>query len=338
LPPGRSAWQTLAPLIDLVTPMAVRVAATLRLADLMDDRTVGVAELAEQSDSDPDALARLLRHLVAHGMFVEPSPGEFGLNDIAVLLLSTHPAGMREALDLEGFGGRMDVAFTGLLHTVRTGQPAWQTVFGDPFWQYLDANPTIAESFDAMMAASPEFLADAAGGYDWAKQSHVVDVGGGTGALLAEILQTGPHLRGTLVDLPETITRAREVMSARGIAERCEFVGQSFFDALPAGGDTYVLGRVVHDWDDEQATVILRRCAEAAGAHGRVVIIETHGGAGDDPAAFAEMSLRMLVIAGGRERSVSDYRNLAAAAGLRVENVHSTPLGHVIFDCVQGRG
>ncbi len=318
--------------------MAVRVAATLRLADLMGDRAVGVDELAEESNTDPGALERLLRHLVAHGLFAEPTPGEFSVNETAALLLSTDPAGMREALDLEGFGGRMDVAFTGLLHTVRTGQPAWETVFGAPFWQYLDDNPRISESFDAMMAASPEFLADAAGGYDWAELSHVVDVGGGTGALLAEILQTGPELRGTLVDLPETIGRARELMASRGLADRCEFAGQSFFDPLPTGGDAYVLGRVVHDWDDEQAVAILRRCAEAAAERGRVVVIETHGGAGDNPAAFAEMSLRMLVIAGGRERTVDSYRALAAAAGLQVENVSSTPLGHVIFDCVRVSG
>lgn len=318
--------------------MAVRVAATLRLADLMGDRAVAVDDLADQSKTDPAALERLLRHLVTHGMFAEPSPGEFGVNETAALLLSSHPAGMRDALDLEGFGGRMDVAFTGLLHTVRTGQPAWETVFGAPFWQYLDDNPAIAESFDAMMAASPEFLADAAGGYDWAELSHVVDVGGGTGALMAAILQSGPDLSGTLVDLPETIGRARELMGERGLTDRCEFSGQSFFDPLPTGGDAYVLGRVIHDWDDAEATAILRRCAEAAGERGRVVIIETHGGAGDDPAAFAEMSLRMLVIAGGRERTVDHYRALAATAGLQVENVHSTPLGHVVFDCAWGIG
>jgi hypothetical protein len=189
-----------------------------------------------------------------------------------------------------------------------------------------------------MMAASPEFLADAVGGYGWAELTHVVDVGGGTGALLAEILQNNSNLRGTLVDLPETIGRGRELMAGRSLADRCEFAGQSFFDPLPTGGDAYVLGRVIHDWDDEEATAILRRCAEAAGEQGRVVIIETHGGAGDNPAAFAEMSLRRLVIAGGRERTVDDYRTLVASAGLQVEHVHSTPLGHVIFDCVRGSG
>jgi SAM-dependent methyltransferase len=184
------------------------------------------------------------------------------------------------------------------------------------------------------MAAGPEYVADAAAGYDWTNATHVVDVGGGTGALLAEVLRGNPGLRATLVDLPDTVRRGGAYLAERGLAGRCELAGQSFFDPLPTGGDVYVLSHVVHDWPDDEAVAVLRRCAEAAGESGRVVVIEGPGTPDNDPAAFAEMNLRMLVLAGGRERDLDDYRALAGASGLRVTDIRMTPLGQVAVECV----
>ncbi|TXS35674.1 methyltransferase [Streptomyces sp. OR43] len=328
------AWRTIGPLMDLVTPMALRVAATLRLADLIAEGTTHTAELARRSATDPDALGRMLRHLVCHGVFTEPEPGRFGLNETAELLRSGHPAALRPGLDLDGFGGTMDLAFTGLLHTVRTGEPAWETVFGAPFWPHLAAHPERGASFDATMSAGPALVRDAAEGYDWSEARHVTDVGGGRGALLAEVLRNHPGLRATLVDLPETVERGREFLAARGLGDRCEAVGQSFFAPLPTGSDVYVLHKVVHDWDDERARALLRGCAAAAGDRGRVVVTEADGTSGEDSAEFAEMDLRMLVLAGGRERSPGGYAALVSAAGLRVAGEHTRPLGHVVLDCV----
>lgn len=329
-----TAWQVLAPLADLVTPMAVRVAATLGLADLMAQRPLSPDEMARRSGTDPDALDRLLRHLVNHGVFTEPTPGVFALNDLATLLCSDHPSGMRVQLDLDGFGGQMDLAFTGLLHTVRTGRPAWEEVFGAPFWDYLAADPVMGASFDATMTAGAEYVADDAQGYDWSTVAHVVDVGGGTGALLVAILQAHPGVHATLVDLPDTVERAREQLTKRGLSDRCTFVGQDFFDALPGGGDVYVLNSVLHDWAEQEATSILRRCAEAAADTGRIVIIEETGAGEDRGSEFAEMDLRMLVLCGGRERSIDGYTAIASAAGLEVARTHTTPLGQAVIECV----
>lgn len=332
--PQTPAWQQLAPVTDLVTPMAVRAAATLRVADVMVDGPVPVERLAREAGSDPDALGRLLTHLVCHGVFTEPGPGVFGLNDLATLLRSDHPGGMQVSLDLEGFGGQMDLVFTGILHTLRTGQPAWETVFGAPFWPHLAANPAMNASFDAAMSAGAEYVADDVSSYDWSGAQHVVDVGAGNGALLSAVLAAHPQLRATLIDLPDTVERGREQFAARGVAGRCEFVGQSFFDALPTGGDVYLLNSVLHDWGDEEAGAILSRCAEAAGDDGRVVIIEGIGSEENDRAGFAEMNLRMLVLCGGRERSLEDYTSLAAAAGLAVTDTHATRLGQIVIQCV----
>jgi hypothetical protein len=172
-----------------------------------------------------------------------------------------------------------------------------------------------------------------ADGYDWTTVQHVADIGGGTGTLIAEVLRRNPRLRGTLADLPETAARARQYLAGHGLDGRCEIVGQSFFDPLPAGADAYLLSRVIHDWDDAAASAILRRCAEAAGRTGRVLVIESHGTPGSDPAAFAEMNLRMLVLAGGRERTIDDYSALAAGAGLQVTAVHDITERYVIIEC-----
>jgi O-methyltransferase domain len=328
-----SAWQVLGPLMDLVTPMALRVAATLRLADFMPDDGNGegalIGDLAERAGADPEALVRMLRHLVAHGVFTEPRPGRFAANQTAAMLRTGQPGLMW--LDLDGFGGRMDLAFTGLAHTVRTGEAAWEQVFGLPFWDYLDANPAISASFDATMAVDGGNIA-VAERYDWAPVRHVADIGGGTGTLIAEVLQRNPRLRGTVADLPETAARAREYLARLGLDGRCEVVGQSFFDPLPGGADAYVLNRVIHDWDDASATAILRRCAEAAGSTGRVLVVESHG-TPRDAAGFAEMNLRMLVLAGGRERTLEEYSALAADAGLRVTAVHNISERDLIIEC-----
>ncbi|WP_163505409.1 methyltransferase [Fodinicola acaciae] len=325
-----SAWDRLAPVMDLVTPMAVRVAATLRLADLLADGPRHVDELAGESGTDADALGRLLRHLVCHGVFAEPATGRFASNDLADLLRSDHPERMRDALDLDGFNGRMDLAFTGLLHTVRTGQPAWETVFGAPIWDYLAANPELSATFDAMMAGSSR--AKAVAEYDWSGVRHLADVGGGSGALLAEVLRANPGIRGTLVDLPDTVDRGRQLLTERGLADRCDFVGQSFFEPLPAGADVYVLAGVLHDWADEEAVAILRRCVDAAGPDGRVLIVESRS----TQAMDAEMDLRMLVFAGGRERDADGFGALAKAVGLRVSHVRTIAPGYLFVDCVPG--
>jgi hypothetical protein len=338
-----AAWQVLGPLMDLVTPMALRVAATLRLADFMPDDGTGegssggsgegatLGDLAERAGADPEALARMLRHLVQHGVFTEPRPGQFAANQAAAMLRTGQPGAVW--LNLDGFGGQMDLAFTGLAHTVRTGEPAWEQVFGQPFWAYLDTHPAISASFDATMAVDAG-SAPVADGYDWTTVRHVADIGGGTGTLIAEVLRRNPQLRGTLADLPETAARARHYLAGLGLDGRCEVVGQSFFDPLPPGPDVYLLNRVIHDWDDDAATAILSRCAEAAGRTGRVLVVESHGSTDGDSAAFAEMNLRMLVLAGGRERTIDDYSALAVRAGLRVTAVHDLTERHVIIECV----
>ena len=174
----------------------------------------------------------------------------------------------RLGLDLDGIGGRFAPAWGTLLAYVRTGKPAYREIFGLPFWEDLDAHPDIAASFDALIgpvghgAPTPEF--PITGG--WKSVRTVVDVGGGTGALLAEILRARPEVRGTLVDLPRTVARSGEIFQAAGVADRVTAIGQSFFAPLPAGADLYLLKKVLNNWPDREALAILRlSCSTSRG-------------------------------------------------------------------------
>ncbi len=304
---------------DLATPMAVRVAATLRIADHITWGRRTAPELAAAAGADADALDRVLRHLVTAGVLGRDESDRYVLTARGQALRDDHPAGMRALLDLDSAIGRADLSFVQLLHTVRTGEPAFPAQFGRSFWDDLAADPTRSASFDAQMAADVTAWApDIVSAYDWGSLGHVVDVGGGNGALLAALLREHPDL-GTVLDLPGAAEAARKALTAAGLADRSDAMAGSFFDPLPPGAGGYLLCAVLHDWDDEPARAILRRCAEAAGTHGRVFVVEKLV---TDTDNRTEMDLRVLAYFGGRERGIAELTALAAAAGLRVAAVH----------------
>ena len=315
-------------LSDLCTPWCVHVVATLRIADHIEAGHTAIGPLASASGADRDSLYRVMRHLVSKGLFTEPAPGQFALNDLARGLLGESG---RVGFDLDAIGGRMAHAWGTLLSAVRTGKPAYHEVFGRGFWEDLDAHPVVAASFDALMGVAghgtPDWqvLVDPAG---WESVRTVVDVGGGTGSLLAEILRARPNVRGTLVDVPRVVARSGEIFEAAGVADRATAVAQSFFDPLPPGADLYILKNVLGDWPDREATAILRRCAEAARPSGRVVAF-TGAGPGDE----ASPELLMMVLVGGRGRTLDEFREMAADAGLNVTAVGRQPSGRHIAEC-----
>lgn len=305
-------------LADLVTPMALRVAATLRLADHIAGGASTIPSLAERISCDPDALGRLVRHLVAADVFTDSGDGTCGLGPLGRLLLSDDPARGRDWLDIGGAVGRADLALFRLLDTVTTGRAAYPLVYGQGFWADLAADEALSASFDALMGAHVHTgIAELAGACDWGSAAHVVDVGGGNGTLLSAILAGQPDLRGTLVDLPGPAMAARASLAEHGLADRCDVVAGSFFDPLPAGGDVYVLCGVLHDWNDDDAVTILRGCATAAGRDGRVVVIEGFLDEGSAPPRTG-MDIRMLAYMSGRERTLRQFEALAATAGLSV--------------------
>ena len=314
-------------LCDLCTPWCLHAVATLGIVPLMAAGTIETGALARAAGCDPEVLSRVLGHLAGKGVFEQTAPGQFALNDAARGLLDS---ALLLGLDLNGIGGRMAYSWSTLPAYLRTGKPAYHEVFGRPFWEDLDAHPQIAASFDALIgpaghgAFNPDF--EIAGG--WEPVRTVVDVGGGTGAMLAAMLRAHPHLRGTLVDLPRTVERAAETFQAAGVADRVTPAAQSFFDPLPAGADLYLLRGVLNNWDDPEAAALLKRCSEAARPNGRVVVLKSVGPDGATPT----LSISMLLV-GGKDRTVSEFRELARVSGLEIVAAGRQPSGYFVVEC-----
>jgi hypothetical protein len=312
-------------LLDLATPWCLRVAATLRIPGLIAAGHQDIADLAVAARCDRDALHTVLGHLVAKGVFREPAPGRFESNRAAEQLDDRF-------LDLEGIGGRMAHTWGTLLDYVRTGQPAYQKVFGRPFWEDLAAHPNIAADFDALMGPAghgmPDFDIELTGGWDAIRT--MVDVGGGTGAMLASLLHRHPPVNGILVDLPGTVARAGELLASAsaGVRSRVTLHGQSFFDPLPAGADLYLLKNVLNDWPDQETVAILSNCARAAKATARIAVL---GGVAPDDAPRS-LGIDMLV-AGGKTNTIAQFTELAQRAGLDIAASRTQASGRYVVEC-----
>ena len=297
-------------MVDLQTPWCVYVVATLKIADHIAAGINDIDRLAAAAKCDTEALHAVLGYLITKGLFEEPEPGRFTLNDGARQLLDPS-----QFLDLNGIGGRMAYAWSTLPTYVRTGKPGYHEVFGMPFWEDLAAHPDVAASFDAMIGrdghGTPSGRFAITGGWDDVRT--VIDVGGGTGSLLAEVLRLHPQLHGTLVDLPGTVARAAEIFQAAGVADRVSAVGQSFFDPLPADADLYTIKGVLNDWPAVDQVRILRRCAEAAGPDGRIAILL--GASPEGPQH--RLTVEMMLLA-GEHASLDEFREYTRQAGLDI--------------------
>jgi 2,7-dihydroxy-5-methyl-1-naphthoate 7-O-methyltransferase len=314
-------------LSDLCTPWCVHAAATLRIANHIDAGIDEIDKLAAAAQCDSAALHSMLGHLVNKGVFEEPQPGRFALNECARGLLDS---ALHLGLNLEGIGGRMAWAWGSFLAYVRRGVPAYDEIFGRPFWEDLEAHPKIAAEFDALIGPAghgtpnPDFqITDG-----WEAVRTIVDVGGGTGAMLAEMLHARPQVHGTLVDLPRTAARATETFARAGVMDRVTIVGQSFFDPLPPGADLYLLRGILNDWPDREAIVILNRCAKAAYPAGRVVVLKSVGADG----ASKRLSIEMVLL-GGKHRSATEFREIAHQSGLAVIAAGQQPSGYFVVEC-----
>ena len=312
-------------MLDLATPWCLRVAATLRIPEHIAAGHAGLADLATAAGCDADALHAVLGHLVSQGVFIEESPGRFACNQAAEQLASV------PFLDLAGIGGRMAHTWGTLLDYVRTGQPAYQQVFGRPFWEDLAVHPAIGAEFDALMGPAghgvPDYDVELSDGWDAVRT--VVDVGGGTGAMLASLLRRHPQARGILVDLPGTVARAGPLLESLGVAGRVTVEGQSFFDPLPSGADLYLLKSVLNDWPDEPTVAILRRCAEAARTSQATIAVLGGVTADETPRS---LGIDMLV-AGGKTSTLSQFTELACQAGLDVIAARTQSSGRYVVEC-----
>jgi hypothetical protein len=211
-------------------------------------------------------------------------------------------------------------------HSVRTGETALEHVYGKPMFEYFADSPADAAVFnEAMISHASQMYTAVAASYDFPARGTVVDLGAGHGTLVASILEIRPGLDAVAFDLPSVVDGARDWLTERGLGDRCRFVAGDFFEAVPEGGDVYTLSHIVHDWDDEQAIGLLRRCRETMSVEARLAVCEMVVPAGPEPHFSKLLDLEMLVNTGGRERTLEEYERLYAAAGFELTRVVPTP-------------
>jgi C-methyltransferase len=316
-------------LLDMIVAkwlsQAICVAAELGIADLLKDGPHSSAELSAKTGASEDGVYRLLRALSGVGLFTEREGRRFALAELGTLLRSDVPGSLR------GFarfvGHEINSRPWGeVLHSVKTGKPSFDHVFGVPVFDYLATRPEAAAIMnEAMTSLSLAEARAVATAYDFRGIRTLVDVGGGHGLLLAEVLKANPALRGVLFELPHALDGARALLENAGVNQRCDVVGGDFFTAVPDGGDSYMMKRVIHDWDDEHSIRILQNCHRAMRPGGRLLVVEVVVGSGVQSHFARLLDLEMLVITqGGRERSEEEFRRLYEAAKFGVARVMET--------------
>lgn len=331
-PPGLVLYQMA---IGHYVSRALHLAAKLGVADLLRDGPRDAGDLAAALGADASALRRVLRLLVSVGVFVEDPDGRIALTPLGEALRDDVPGSSRHMVMLFAGVGIQD-DWRELEWVVRTGQPAFRKTSGEGD-AFTHMKPEQVAIFDKAMATfAPQTAAAVAASYDFARFGSLADVGGGNGALLIGILQATPRLRGLLFDQPHVVDDAKVKLTAAGVADRCEVVGGSFFESVPAGADAYLLKHVIHDWDDAKAADILRRCRAVVPADGRLLIVEGVYPARIDASlpsrGAAANDVNMLVCTGGKQRSEAEFAALLAASGFRLERILPTPTGICVVE------
>ncbi|WP_033439844.1 methyltransferase [Saccharothrix sp. NRRL B-16314] len=319
-------------MLDLMTgawrTSAVAVVAELGVADLLADGPRNTADLAERTGTREDNLRRLMAYLAVLGAFHRDGD-EWSLTDVGAMLRSDAAGSQRDLARI--YGGLFYRSFGALEHTVRTGGSAFSHVYGVQPFEHFAAHPADARLFEGAMAAGTAFLELVPGVLDLPAGGTVVDVAGGDGRLLGLVLTAAPGLRGVLFDRPHVVGAAADVLA--GHAERATVVAGDFFhDPVPAGGDVYLLSRILHDWDDERCSVILRNVRAAMAEGATLALVERPIQAGRPAVLPLAFSVHMMVnTVQGRERTTDEFRTLLSANGFTLEDVRELPLDMAVL-------
>ena len=312
---------------------AVYMACKLSLPEHLAPGARNADELADLVQARPEPLYRLMRALSTFGVLMEDDQGRFSLTSVGESLRTDAPGSLRW-LALYMVEAEWE-AWRQALHSIRSGETAIEHLFGRPLFVHLQHRPDLQESFSKAMAGMAQQLSVAVGeAYDFSLARNIVDVGGGHGGLMMHLLRTNPEARGIVFDLAHVVEGAGAALD-ENLRPRCRFVAGSFFETIPAGGDIYLMSYIIHDWDDERAVEILKRCREAMKAESRLLIIENVLPDARVPSFGKLLDLEMLVIAGGQERTEQEYRRLVERSGLHVTRVIPTAAPQSIIETVR---
>lgn len=304
--------------------MAISVVAKLRIADLLVDGPKTVDDLATRTKTHAPSLYRVLRPLAAVGVFAEQGDRRFALTPMGEYLRTGVKGSLRGIADYCGSDWSWR-AWGSLLETVRTGNTAFDSVFGEPVFDYLGKHADESAVFNEGMTGFSSNIAPAvAEAYDFGTFKTIVDVGGGHGILLTTILKSHAGANGIVYDAPHVVVGAEEAIRKAGLNGRCRTSGGDFFQSVPRGNDAYLMKHIIHDWPDDRATTILRNCRKGVNAAGKLLLVEVVIAPGDTGDLAKIIDLEMLVIASGKERTEAEYRQLLAGAGWRLTRIVST--------------
>jgi SAM-dependent methyltransferase len=319
-----------------ITTCLIYVAAQLRIADHLAAGSLSATELAARTETRVEPLRRVLRGLTAFGLLSEGTADVFELTTMGTYLRSDHPQEQRTWALLWGHE-MFPRSWGNLLHVLKTGEIPFDHVFGMPFFNYLVEHEDVGHIFDAALGAFNRRHHEAVlATYDFGPFKRIVDVGGGAGDLVAAICARYPAIEGAVFDLPSTRQAAEQTFRGVGVDSRCRFVVGNFFESVPPAGDLVMLSRILHDWDDERAVVILRQCERAIEPGGRLLVLDQLMIPGSRRATNTVIAdLQMLATLSGRERTESEFGALLAAAGLRLQAATPTSSGLGILEAVR---
>ena len=298
----------------------------LGIPDLLAENTKPVSELAAAAHANDDALYRMLRTLSSFGIFTESSGRRFSLTSAGRLLRSDVPDSLR------GYMRWVTSSFlfqnyADLMYSAQTAQPAVDHLFGNPLFSHLQTTPELSGIFNDAMTSFSQMVSTAVlQAYDFSGIKVIADLGGGQGALLTAILQKYPAMHGLLLEQEYVLAGARKRFQESGAAQRCGAMAVDFFQGVPAGADAYLMKSIIHDWDDQRASIILRNCREALRnvESARLILVEAIVPEGSEPHMSKLTDMQMLVLAGGRERTREEFQQLLARNGFRMTVVVPT--------------
>ncbi|MFX0575408.1 methyltransferase [Nocardia nepalensis] len=317
---------------------ALYTAAALGIADVLADGPCSAERIAAAVHADPDATYRLLRALASRGVFAELPERRFALTPMADTLRANSPRTVRPVLMMLGHPA-VWVARGQLVHTVETGRSGHELAHGTTGFDYMAEHPDFAMGFHEAMKVTTQLSVGAIlAAYDFARFDRIVDVGGGSGYLLAAILRAAPCANGVVYDLDSATATTAEIFDRAGVADRGAIENGSFFDSAPPGADAYVLKHIIHDWPDEPAGKILRSVRAAIAPHGRLLLIECVVPPRNRAHFSLWLDLEVLLSIGGRERTAAEYADLLARGGFRLRRVVATAGPHSIIEAVPDVG
>ena len=325
-PPERPPHEALfGIMMGMWVAQAVGTLARLDIPDAVAAGHTTAAAVAKKLALDPDATYRLLRACAVVGLFARPDEETFVLTPLGELLRSDVPGSMRSIFDAETAPGHW-LPWGRFDARVKTGESQVEATLGTDIWSYYKNNPVEQRHFaEGMSGLSASSVAAILAAHDFGDPRKVVDVGGSLGVFLAGVLNKYPEAQGVLFDLPQVVAEALPSLEQAGVAKRVERVGGNFLEAVPAGGDLYLLKHILHDWDDASCETILKACRAAMAPGGKVVVAEmVIGGLSDPPGPAPFLDLNMMVLLPGRERTVPQFAALFAAAGLELLEVVPT--------------